>query len=88
MRRPSLPRLEIPVPCPADWRSMEPIAGDSRARLCRRCDKPVYDSRSMTRDELYALITKTEGSPPCLQLHRRPDGTIELRSHARVLAGR
>jgi hypothetical protein len=76
MRRLSLPRLEIPVPCPVDWRSMEPIAGDNRARLCRRCDKPVYDSASMTRDELYALITKTEGSPPCLQLHRRPDGTI------------
>ena len=55
---------------------MEPIAGDSRARLCRRCDKPVYDSRAMTRDELHALIARTEGSPPCLQLHQRPDGTI------------
>jgi hypothetical protein len=76
MRRPSLPRIVISVPCPADWRSMEPIAGDSRARLCRRCDKPVYDSKSMTRDELYALIAKTEGAPPCLQLHQRPDGTI------------
>ena len=76
MRGRSLPRLIIPVPCPADWRSMEPIAGDSRARLCRRCDKPVYDSSAMTRDELHALIARTEGSPPCLQLHQRPDGTI------------
>jgi hypothetical protein len=76
MRGRSLPRLIIQVPCPADWRSMEPIAGDSRARLCRRCDKPVYDSRAMSRDELLALIARTEGSPPCLQLHQRPDGTV------------
>jgi hypothetical protein len=76
MRRRSLPRLMIAVPCTADWRSMEPIAGDGRARLCRACDKPVYDSKSMTRDELHDLIEKTEGSPPCMQLHLRPDGTV------------
>jgi hypothetical protein len=68
--------LEIPVPCTADWGVMEPIAGDSRARLCRSCDKPVYDSKSMTRAELYALIERTEGRLPCLQLHLRPDGTV------------
>jgi hypothetical protein len=55
---------------------MEPIAADSRARLCRSCDKPVYDSKSMTRAELHTLIMKTEGVLPCLRLHRRPDGTI------------
>src|SRR5262245_12746470 len=76
MRRCRLPRLFIEVPCPADWRAMEPIAGDSRARLCRQCDKPVYDSLSMTRDQLYDLIVKTEGSLPCLRLHQRPDGTV------------
>jgi hypothetical protein len=76
MRHRRLPRLFIEVPCPADWRAMEPIAGDSRARLCRQCDKPVYDSRSMTRDQLYDLIMKTEGSLPCLRLHQRPDGTV------------
>jgi len=75
MRR-VLPRLTIAVPCAADWSAMEPIAGDRRARRCRSCDKPVYDSKSMTRAELYALIEKTEGSLPCLQLHQRPDGTI------------
>jgi hypothetical protein len=76
MRHRSLPRLMIEVPCTTDWRAMEPIAGDSRARHCRSCDKPVYDSKSMTRDELYDLITKTEGAPPCMQLHLRPDGTV------------
>lgn len=79
MRSRSLPRIIIAVPCTADWRAMEPIAGDSRARLCRVCDKPVYDSKSMTRDELHALITKMEGALPCLQLHQRPDGTIVTR---------
>jgi hypothetical protein len=78
MRR-VLPRLTIAVPCPADWHAMEPIAGDRRARLCRSCDKPVYDSKSMTRAELYALIEKTEGRLPCLRLHQRPDGTIVTR---------
>jgi len=76
MRHRSLPRLTIPVACPADWSAMEPISGDNRARLCRSCDKPVYDSKSMTRDELYALIVQTEGALPCLQLHQRPDGTV------------
>jgi hypothetical protein len=76
MRHRSLPRLTIPIPCLADWRAMEPIAGDNRARLCRSCDRPVYDSKSMTRDQIYDLIAKTEGSPPCMQLHLRPDGTV------------
>jgi len=74
----------IEVPCTADWRSMEPIAGDSRARLCRACDKPVYDARSMTRDELHDLIEKTEGSPPCMQLHLRLDGTVKVDANIHV----
>ena len=85
MRRRSLPRLMIEVPCTADWRSMEPIAGDSRARHCRACDKPVYDARSMTRDELHDLIETTEGSPPCLQLHLRLDGTVVTKGCLAVL---
>ena len=76
MRYPSLPRIVIPIACTADWNAMRPIEADGRARLCRTCDTPVYDSRSMTRGELFRLIVKHEGSPPCLRLHRRPDGTI------------
>ena len=76
MRYPSLPRIVIPIACTADWNTMRAIEADGRARLCRTCDMPVYDSRSMTRGELYRLIVKHEGSLPCLRLRRRPDGTI------------
>ena len=76
MRYPSLPRIVIPIACAADWNTMRAIETDGRARLCRACDAPVYDSRSMTRGELYRLIVKHEGSLPCLRLQRRPDGTI------------
>jgi hypothetical protein len=76
MRYPSLPRIVIPIACTADWNAMRSIEADGRARLCRTCDAPVYDSRSMTRGELHELIVKHEGAPPCLRLHRRPDGTI------------
>ena len=76
MRFPSLPRIVIPIACAADWNAMRSIEADGRARLCRTCDTPVYDSRSMTRGELYRLIVKHEGSLPCLRLHQRPDGTI------------
>jgi hypothetical protein len=64
MRSRSLPRIIIPIPCTADWRAMEPIAADSRARLCRSCDKPVYDSKSMTRAELHTLIMKPRDERP------------------------
>ena len=76
MRYPSLPRIVIPIACTADWNTMLAIEADGRARLCRTCDMPVYDSRSMTRGELYRLIVKHEGLLPCLRLHRRADGTI------------
>ena len=76
MRYPSLPRIVIPIACTADWNTMRAIEADGRARLCRMCDTPVYDSQSMTRGELYRLIVKHEGSLPCLRLRRRPDGTI------------
>jgi hypothetical protein len=60
---------------------MLPIETDRRARLCAACDKPVYDSRAMTRGELADLIARHEGRRlPCVRLHRRPDGTIVTRS--------
>ena len=89
MRYPSLPRIVIPIACTADWNTMRAIEADGRARLCRTCDTPVYDSRAMTRGELHRLIVKHEGSLPCFRLHRRPDGTIITGScFARCRAGR
>jgi len=80
MRSRSLPRIAIPVGCTADWDRMRPIEADGRARLCGACDKPVYDTRSMTRADLRRLILKHEGTLPCLRLHRRPDGTVVTKS--------
>jgi hypothetical protein len=79
MRRRSLPQVVIPVPCHVDWNMMTRIDSDGRARFCESCERPVYDSAAMTRDELFDLITRNEGTRPCMQLHRRPDGTIVTR---------
>jgi len=80
MRSRSLPRITIPVACTADWNAMRPIEADGRARLCGACEKPVYDTRSLTRGDLRRLILKHEGHLPCLRLHRRPDGTVVTKS--------
>jgi hypothetical protein len=80
MRSRSLPRITIPVACTADWNAMRPIEADGRARRCGACDKPVYDTRSLTRGHLRRLILKHEGHLPCLRLHRRPDGTVVTKS--------
>jgi hypothetical protein len=80
MRSRSLPRITIPVACTADWNAMRPIEADGRARRCGACDKPVYDTRSLTRGHLRRLILEHEGHLPCLRLHRRPDGTVVTKS--------
>ncbi|HEY5448089.1 MAG TPA: hypothetical protein VIQ54_05030 [Polyangia bacterium] len=80
MGRRSLPQVVIPVPCHVDWNTMTPIDGPGRTRFCGSCERPVYDSASMTRDELFELIARHEGRRlPCVRLHRRPDGTIVTR---------
>jgi hypothetical protein len=80
MRRRSLPQLVIPVPCRVDWNTMMDIDGEGRARFCDSCERPVYDSASMSRGDLADLIARNEGRRlPCVRLHRRPDGTIVTR---------
>src|SRR5262245_42116713 len=80
MRRRSLPQVVIPVPCRVEWNTMMPIDRAGRARFCDSCERPVYDSAALTRDELFDLIARTEGQRlPCVRLHRRPDGTIVTR---------
>jgi len=80
MRRRSLPQVVIPVPCRVDWNTMMPLDRAGRARFCDSCERPVYDSKALTRDELFDLIASHEGQRlPCMQLHRRPDGTIVTR---------
>ncbi|HVF66857.1 MAG TPA: carboxypeptidase-like regulatory domain-containing protein [Pyrinomonadaceae bacterium] len=67
-----LGRLRVASPCGVGWDSME---GDGRVRFCRLCSLDVYDFSGMTRAEVGALVTKTEGRL-CGRLTRRADGTV------------
>ena len=68
---------------------MTRIDSGGRVRFCESCERPVYNSAAMTRDELADLIARHEGGRmPCLQLHRRPDGTIVTRDCFAVRVGR
>lgn len=51
--------IEVPAPCPKDWNEM---IGDEKTRLCRRCDKDIYDISAMTRKEAGKLVAKSAGS--------------------------
>jgi len=51
------------------------MAGDERVRHCTLCSLNVYNFAEMTRDEIGALLTKTEGRV-CARLYRRADGTL------------
>ena len=54
------------------------MAGDERVRHCRLCDLNVYNFAELTRDEIRALIARSEGRL-CGRLYRRADGTIITR---------
>lgn len=67
--------LRIATPCPASWEAMD---GDERMRHCAVCDLNVYNFAEMTRDEVHALIARSEGRV-CARLYRRADGTVLTR---------
>lgn len=71
-----LDAIEIPVPCPAKWEEMK---GDDRVRFCASCRLHVYNLSGMGRKEAEALVTGATGRL-CVQLYRRPDGTVLTRS--------
>jgi hypothetical protein len=51
------------------------MAGDERVRHCTLCSLNVYNFREMKRDEIRALLDRTEGRV-CARLYRRADGTL------------
>jgi hypothetical protein len=75
MNRDSLDRLRVASPCPASWDEM---AGDARVRHCTLCDLNVYNFAEMTREEVQALLQRSEGRV-CARLFRRADGTVLTR---------
>jgi hypothetical protein len=71
-RRDRLDSLQVISPCPVAWSSME---GNDEVRFCGKCRKNVYNVAALPRAEALALIERAEGRV-CMQLTRRPDGTI------------
>ena len=58
MSRDPLKHLRIATPCETSWEGM---AGDERVRHCTLCSLNVYNFAEMTRDEIRALLARTEG---------------------------
>jgi hypothetical protein len=54
------------------------MAGDARVRHCTLCDLNVYNFAEMTREEVHALLQRSEGRV-CARLFRRADGTVLTR---------
>src|SRR5438270_1645797 len=67
-----LDEIRIAAPCPVRWEAM---SGNDQVRHCSQCDQPVYDLSALTAAEAVALIRAKQGQL-CIQLYRRPDGTL------------
>ena len=86
MRRPPLGRLGLPVlpniyvasPCPADWSKMTPAGDAERVRMCKQCNKHVFNLSQMSRADAEELIIEKNGSL-CVRYYQRKDGTILLK---------
>ena len=69
-----LKSIRIASPCSVSWESM---SGDERSRMCRMCNRTVYDISKLTSLEAAALLcSEVGGKIPCVKLYRRADGTI------------
>lgn len=73
--------LRVATPCSVSWDSME---GDERVRHCALCSLNVYNFAEMTREEVQALLARSEGRV-CARLYRRADGTVLTRDCPRGL---
>src|SRR5437868_665732 len=49
---------------------------DEEKRLCKLCDRYVYNIESMSVPEAAALLRQASNSRTCVRLHRRADGTV------------
>jgi len=53
------------------------MEGDERERLCRQCDKKVYNISNMSKKEAEALLmSNSKGERKCVKFYQRKDGTI------------
>ena len=74
-RRPrvQLAQVRVASPCKQSWADM---IGDDRVRVCKGCERPVFNLSEMTRDEAEAVLA-TRGIKPCVRFYRRADGTVK-----------
>ncbi|MCW5822381.1 MAG: hypothetical protein KIT34_06225 [Cyanobacteria bacterium TGS_CYA1] len=69
-----LDSLMLSFPCPVLWETME---GGERERLCKQCDKKVYNISDMSKKEAEAiLLSSHSGDRKCVKFFLRQDGTI------------
>ena len=73
-----LPVIEVPDPCPADWRAM---AGDDRARFCAHCRRHVHGLSAMRSEEVADLVCRT-GGRLCVRFQVAADGRVKTLDYA------
>ena len=78
----TIDRIRIATPCRASWERME---GDERVRHCAECKLNVYNFAEMTRDEVRALLARSEGRV-CARLYRRDVRRRVSRAAAAIVA--
>lgn len=61
------------------------MVGDERERLCKQCDKKVYNISDMTKAEANALLVSKQEESTCYNFYLRPDGTIKTDNCPRIL---
>ncbi|MCB9644220.1 MAG: hypothetical protein H6728_14180 [Myxococcales bacterium] len=67
-------KLHIPLPCPADWASME---GDQQKRFCESCHLHVTDLSEMTDQEIHSLFAQEkEGERLCVRARLSKQGEV------------
>src|SRR5689334_3992004 len=67
-----LERIQISSPCQADWDEM---TGNEQVRRCGHCHLDVHNLTTMTREQVEALVAKSEGRL-CVRYVLRPEGSI------------
>ena len=67
--------FKVASPCPASWDQM---AGDHKIRYCGQCRLNVYNLAEMSREEVAAVVRKTDGRL-CGRLYVRADRMATLR---------
>jgi hypothetical protein len=82
-----LDSVKIAKPCPVSWDSMAKV--NDTTRFCSQCQCRVYDIKSLTWEEADKLLDPWRpgaiklrpvgATAPCIQVFRRPDGTVKTK---------